>query len=855
MNIIHKLTLRHLKENRRRTLVTIIGVIISVAMITAVATLGVSFLDLMKRQSIADNGEWHVQYKNVTAEQLEAIEEEENSKNVILSNDLGYAELEEAENENKPYLFFKGYNSAGVEVFPVEVTDGRLPDAADEIVVPEHLLKDTSVDYDIGDELTVEIGERYLEEESILLDQNDTFQDERLQIETTKTFKVVGIIKRPEWEPSWSPGYTMVSYIDQEEIAATESVNALVTLEKVNKSLYKEAENLAEQNGIESVGYNDELLRYYGVTDNGNLQTTMFSLAGIIIAIIIIGSVSLIYNAFAISVSERARHLGMLSSVGATKKQKRNSVFFEGAVIGLISIPIGILAGIGGISITFLFINSFMEQALGTTEKLAIVVTPASIIIACLISSGTIFISTYMPARKASKVSAMDAIRQTQDIKLTAKGVKTSSIVRKAFGLEAEIGMKNMKRNKKRYYATVFSLVISIILFLSVSFFTNNLSRSVEMSQESINFDISVGSSNGDTSEFESLVQLEGVTDYSIQKNISLTSLIEEEKFPEGLPALINQQQIELQDGRYPYYVNFYGLSESSFKEYAAKVGTDWDAYQDVEQPRAILIEDIAFQDFESSKFIETKSINAEPEETIELLFTNYETEEISSLGNVEIGALTDEIPMGISDTAHLGGIDVIVTMETLDHLLTGQAESEVTSSLYLNSSDPMKTQEALEEIVPSSTYIYNVVQNRERDEQIIMFLSVFTYGFIALISLISIANIFNTISTSISLRKKEFAMLKSVGMTPKGFNKMINYESIFYGLNSLMIGLPISFILMYLIHLSVRETFEYGFELPWLDILFVVVAIFIIVSSAMLYSISKIKKQNIIDGLKQENI
>ena len=95
------------------------------------------------------------------------------------------------------------------------------------------------------------------------------------------------------------------------------------------------------------------LLRYYGVTANDQLRMTLFSLAGIIMSVIIIGSVALIYNAFAISVSERARHLGMLSSVGATKKQKRNSVFFEGAVIGAISIPIGILAGIAGIGITF----------------------------------------------------------------------------------------------------------------------------------------------------------------------------------------------------------------------------------------------------------------------------------------------------------------------------------------------------------------------------------------------------------------------------------------------------------------------------------------------------------------------
>ncbi|MEH7248187.1 FtsX-like permease family protein [Neobacillus niacini] len=136
-----------------------------------------------------------------------------------------------------------------------------------------------------------------------------------------------------------------------------------------------------------------------------------------------------------------------------------------------------------------------------------------------------------------------------------------------------------------------------------------------------------------------------------------------------------------------------------------------------------------------------------------------------------------------------------------------------------------------------------------------IMLMSVFTYGFITLISLISIANIFNTISTSISLRKREFAMLRSVGMTPKGFNKMIQYESIFYGVKALTYGLPISVLVMFGIHRSTGYTFEYGFQLPWMSIFFVIVVIFLIVGSAMLYSISKIKNKNIIESLKQENI
>ena len=110
----------------------------------------------------------------------------------------------------------------------------------------------------------------------------------------------------------------------------------------------------------------------------------------------------------------------------------------------------------------------------------------------------TIFISTYIPARRASKVSAIDAIRQTDDIKLSGKTVKTSKLVRKVFGMEAEIGLKNVKRNRKRYLATVFSLVISIILFLSVSYFTENLKKSFEMSQNNIQYDIQISSSELD---------------------------------------------------------------------------------------------------------------------------------------------------------------------------------------------------------------------------------------------------------------------------------------------------------------------------------------------------------------------
>jgi putative ABC transport system permease protein len=260
---------------------------------------------------------------------------------------------------------------------------------------------------------------------------------ETLRNTTTANYTVVGIVKHPAWEPSWAPGYTVITYLDESMIGADVTVNAAVVLNKVDRSLYTYAENLASEHHITSVSFNTSLLRYYGVTNNDDLNKTLFSLSAIIMGVIIIGSVALIYNAFAISVSERSRHLGMLSSVGATKSQKRNSVFFEGIIIGLISIPFGMISGLVGIGITFLFLNSLIQSVFEVTETLRLTVTPISLGVACVVSMITILISTYLPARKASRISAIDAIRQTTDIKLTGKKVQTSRLIRKLFGIEA----------------------------------------------------------------------------------------------------------------------------------------------------------------------------------------------------------------------------------------------------------------------------------------------------------------------------------------------------------------------------------------------------------------------------------
>ncbi|CAH2715268.1 hypothetical protein BACCIP111895_02452 [Neobacillus rhizosphaerae] len=862
MNIVNKLTVRHLKQNKRRTLVTIIGVIISVAMVTAVATLGVSFMNLMQKQTIASEGEWHVLFKDVNKEQLEAIENDEATKTVVLSRDRGYALLDGSHNESKPYLFVKEYNAQGFKQFPIELSKGRLPKANNEVVLSDHIATNAKVAYKIGDRLTLDVCERITEANDVPLQQFEPLRMEKGQViealknKTTASYTIVGFIKRPTWEPTWAPGYTVISYVDENMIRADDTVNATVVLKKVQSSLFDHAKQLAKKNKIETPKFNNNLLRYYGVTNNDSLHRTLLQLSGIIMAVIMIGSVSLIYNAFAISVSERSRHLGMLSSVGATKRQKRNSVFFEGAIIGLISIPIGIIGGLVGIGITFWFINSIIQGALGINEKLTVSVTPLSILLACAVSVVTIFISTYLPAIKASRVSAIDAIRQTTDVKLTQKAVKTSKFVRKLFGIEAEIGLKNLKRNKRRYQATVFSLVISIVLFLTVSFFTANLKKSLELSQKGVNYDISVSLSTAasvsDQKLLKTFTSLKDVTESSVMNELYVNAWINKAEVADEFRKAVYKDNFE--NEKYPYFIQIHALNEQNLRTYAKTVGADYALLTNPTNITGIVIDTIPFKDEASGKYIETKVIHTKVGQSIDLTYSDPETEKEVNFNKVEIAALTDHLPMGILPT-EIGGLTIIVSEQVMNQLVNEKVNDRIQTILYLKSKDPMKTQQEIEEIKENKMFVQNVYQGRQQEEQMIMLMSVFTYGFIALITAISMANIFNTISTSISLRKREFAMLKSVGMTPKGFNKMINYESIFYGIKSLLYGLPISIVVMYLIHRALMNSFSYGFTIPWISMIYVVAAVFVIVGSAMLYSNSKVKKENIIDALKQESI
>ncbi len=869
MNIVNKVTIKHLKENKKRTLVTIIGVIISIAMITGVITLGLSFSKLFQERDLSTSGYWHVMYKDINKTQAISIKNDSNTKDFIINKDLGYSYLKNSENKKKPYLFFTSFNKQGLINFNLKLKQGRLPKTPDEVVISSTALSNKEFDYKIGDTLNVDIGERYInskkqssEKSHEKLGQNSPYIGKEEIVPTLrKEFIIVGIIEKPESEKQWSPGYTVISYVDESTLKEDDVFNVYTFQNKLKRNIYDYTKDIRIKNNIkyENVEYNSSVLEWAGIVENDSPISSLYSIVGIFLVIVILGSVLLIYNSFAISVSERSRYLGMLSSIGATKKQKRNSVLFEGLIIGLISIPIGILSGIIGIWITFLFVNPLLKATMNNPVKLEIVVSPLGIILSILFSIITIYISAFIPSIKASKVTAIEAIRQSKDIKLTRRKVKTSKITRKIFGIEGEIALKNIKRNKGKYRITIFSLVVSIILFLTVSTFSFYTNKSLSMTNENTNYDIKIrmpiASKDERLNIYNKFLNIDEVKEYSICKTIPLYS----DFSPNMVPDFMKEKS---SSSPYNYYVDLVLMDDKSLESYAKSIGENVSKLNDINNPQGIVISTARYYDQVNKKYIETEILNIKKGDSLTL--KGIIKNESKNITKINVLSTTKRLPVGVGYSSSSSTITTVMSEKVFKAIVDknyigNYINPNNPETLFLKCSDASKAQKSILSIKESSgspdLFIFNKAEIEKKDKQIELIVSIFVYGFIGLISAISIANIFNTISTSISLRKKEFAMLKSIGMTPKSFNKMINYESIFYGLKSLLYGLPLSFIIMILLYKKLSSGFDFEFTIPFGSVLICILGVFVFVSIAMAYGSSKVRKENIIDALKQDNI
>lgn len=875
MNILNKLTIKHLTMNKKRTIVTIIGIILSTALMVGIGTLASSFRENALRETIKMNGDHHVIIKDVRAKDLKYLENNREIRRLALNQKNGYAVLDGSKNDYKPYLYFEAANETALN--QIKVIEGRLPKNEKEIIISSHIRSNGEVNLKVGDTITVAIGDRKIIDPnspnfdfSDELDQTFSYEEnEQLVVKETKTFTIVGIMPRQNTEPYQAPGYTVYTKLEQNQINDASVVDATITYQKtknVHKKTNRILRNLENKGLTEQydVMYNEGVLSFYGESTFESINETLTSVIIIVLFFIMIGCAIVIYNSFAISVMERKKQFGLFSSIGATKKQLRKTVFYEAFLVSLIGIPIGILSGIFGIYVVLQITNQLLPDVFGTS--LALTLYPWFIILPVGYMIITILISAYLPARKASKISPIEAIRLNDDIKINRHSVQSNPIIGKVFGIEGELARKNMKRNKKKYRITILSLIVSIFLFITFSTFVEYASKSTGGILNVKNYDITAYYSvESETSEVnqEVMKQLWSVPgiDHIEKIRYYYSHLIRND--------FITNSFIEVQ-GLGDWGILTLALPQTEYEEYLKKLGLPIKAYEGDELRPLVWNRYSNYN--EKKKKIDTVPIFKKQNNVALTLREVYAKEQDKDYEDIESiptttmpVTLVDQLPSKQQESFFDHSITMVIS-EEMEKALFEKYEgyfSSVQGVALVNAKEHKKVTTEMTKIIEAAfgengaeIHITDITEEMEFQKNLVIVVGMFLYGFIALVTLIGVTSVFNTIHTSMALRRKEFAVLRSIGLTPKGFNKMLCYESFLYGLKALLIGIPLSFGGIGLFHLAFQHIVSYqSLLIPWNAILIASIAVFFITFLSMMYATKKTKKENILDAIREENI
>ena len=856
MNLYTSLTLRYLIQNKKRTIVTIVGIILSTALICGIGNIYESYMDYQIRNTIKNRGIFHATFYDVKKENLDYITKSSDIVSSGLSSNIGHAKLND---ENINLLQVKEYDNNAFEGYNISLKKGKLPKINNEIVISENSLSLMDKDYKIGDEITLSIGERVNPNGDQPSDYSVS-DKEYIKDPEQKTFKIVGIIDKPGFEVGNSVT-TGITYLDVSKISSDKKINVSIAVKDV-KDIYNTVPKLAQNSNtkLENIQYNEHLLRLQGASKHENINNTMKNIIILITSLVIVCTIATVYNAFSISISERKKQFGILNSIGATSSQVMKLVFIEGFIVSIIGIPIGLLSGTFAIAMVFKLIQSLFSKSFIGDMDLRVVYSPEIILISSIIVLITIFISVILPAITAAKVSPLDAIRNSGDYKIGK--VKDSKLVKAIFKTEGVIAYKNLRRNKKKFRITLFSLIISVVIFISFSGFMKMMLKAEIVRSGQVTYDISIYNQNQINSEIANKVvdeikTIPGINNFNATNynDLSLSIKINESKINKDNKEIIEKYYEKEKIGN-EYLYEFINNSikfpgDVAISNLKLKEGT-FDKKTAIDEVGVILVDKSYYE--EDGKKAQLTLTKYKVGDIVNANLMDYDeeiNEEIMKPIKFKIMAITEDLLPGDYGYRTMGL--EFITYDEVGKSLGYEIEKGM---IYIDSDKKETTKEAIKNIADKYNY-YFVDESEEslKLRQSYMAMEIFVYGFVAVISLVSITNIVNTISTNINLRKRELAIIRSIGVTPSGFNKMIYLESFLYGILSLFYGVPIGIGLNLLMNKILMDVIEFEAVMPWEAIIISVVGIFIITFVSSYIPIKKINKENIIDNIRQESI
>ena len=893
MKIEEKLVRRGLKLNRKRTTVTLIGIILSVAMLSALSIMIGSFRQSLINYQKHKTGNYHVSFTSLDGKQKEGFQKDSAVESWYQLNGMGYASLEESQNEDKPYAYVVSGDEQSFEGACFSLIEGRFPEASSEIVIPRHLKNNGHVNYKVGDEIKLSLGQRVATwEQDSMLDQDCPFlgaeQEMICSPKEAKTYKVVGIMERPDSmvEPYSAPGYTFLTYWDQEK-ALVETVYVrlnsaglrswqrwvaeLIGVDPWLYELFNEGdysqwtdENFDEYSAqMEACGCtvntNTWLMRYEKIWPIDSTFRLLFELGMVVAFIIIVTSIYCIKNSFEISVSEKVRLYGMLSGIGATQKQLRKHVRIEARILGLIGIPIGLVCGAFASYVLIQITNYLLHDML--QFSLQFVISPAAILAGILLGIVTLNLSALKSARQAGRISPIAAIRNQEELKLKARAVKIPGYVSKLWGIGGVISYKNIKRNRRKYRTTVVSIVICTITFIATNYFMSMIfdTLGTVKGNESCNMTL-VCDDQVDGKRVHSVLDgLDNLEEYQLVTFLCGDAEMESCPYSKEYLQYLKKNQID--ETQIFNYVELVILEDERFEEYAKSCGLS-----DVKK-QAILCNDIRIEGYGQIPKYE----NAEEVTIAHLDYGNAEYDQDGKPIEDTIQRIQDTFTLVGSTNERLFGFKngtnaILFVRESAfwqTKIYENVGKENLYTEIHMRSSKADDLQQNLEDIGAQDAsifgkemYVDNQDARNRQERSLYLLLGIFAYGFITVIALIGVTNIINTLGTSVELRAREFATLRSVGMTNQQFMRMVRLESIFTSAKSLLIGCALGGALSFAIwKWAVTEGTVFVFRLPIKAMLLCCLVVLALVYTIIWSSLSKVNKRNIIETIKNENL
>lgn len=911
--VFQRFAIKSLAANRTRTLVTIIGITLSMALFTAVIEGAYSGWIYMRNVVIEENGRWEGVFLNQSEEQRKSILQENEIRESAGLRQIGWAESQST-NIYKPYLLIQSYEDGFVDLAGVNVLEGRLPENDREILLPRHLKTNGGVDMKVGEELVLDVGIRVQRSESgeyVPAAANVPF-DEAVEESVTdtvqKTYTVTGIYSRLDTylEDLGCSGYYALT-ANAEPVGCESGNGSFLTVFTVKhmRGIYQ---YLSSQSISEETKTNTSLLMLYGIGQDflDGIIGFVIGLVIILVLIIVLGSVTLIYNSFSISVSERTRQFGMLKSTGATKKQIRSVVLSEALILSGAGIILGVIIGCGGIGITLGLLSETFSRVFYPegTARIHLVLNPAMLLTAALICLLSVLLAAWIPAGRAMRLSVMDALRQKKDLKVIPRKLRTPKWVAGLFGLEGMVALKNFKRNRKGARSVIISLALSLILFISATAFTAYIRKSSSaFTADDQGYDIRVLIQDSERSfpEIGKMIRdVSGVNEsaYTVYKMQGVW-IDKENIIPSDLlySTLLWQEQEGGGSAEIETFITF--VEDDVFIRLADGIGQDPNEYMHESAPKCLAYDLFSFARMtETGKWkyytldvLENHSgipvtiyqssqkegyvfsrIERSADGTEHAIYSHMvgKSANEGGLGQISFD-YEEELPfeetvskVGIKIGAFLpkteyymqsGGLMLIFPYSMLDTVCAGN-EDDMGKAICVKSVSHARTAEKIKDLLSDENIkgsVADFAEEKETTRLIVMVIDIFSYGFIILISLIALANVFNTISTNIILRRREFAIYKSIGLSEKGFRKMTNYECVIYGIRGLAWGLSLGILISFLIFRVTNMAYETSFFIPPFSIVIAVGSVFAVVFAAMWYSAGKIRKDNLIDALKNE--